>query len=104
MSNNYPALGQTWIFDIGVAEVKQSYPALDSMRYQVLTGPRAGATDTVAIEVSEVAAGVFLVSWQEADFITVVHVEDFNTNTFHSCVTMPDGTFRRITSHMRRAD
>ncbi|MGC3982752.1 MAG: hypothetical protein QM808_15995 [Steroidobacteraceae bacterium] len=103
-ASNYPAIGQTYIFDIGVAQVRQSYPAADTMRYQVMTGPRAGEADTVAIETEQLAPGIFLVSWQEADHLTVVHVEDFNTHTFHSCVTMPDGTFRRITSKMWRAD
>lgn len=102
-TNNYPPVGHSYIFDIGVAQVKQTYPKIDTMRYQVLTGPRTGNADTVAIEVVEIAANVFLVSWQEADHITVVHVEDFNTHTFHSCVTMPDGTFRRIHSKMWRA-
>lgn len=100
VNSNYPPIGQSYIFDIGVAQVKQSYPTVDSMRYQVLTGPRAGTADTVAIQVKQICAGIFLVSWQEADHITVVHVEDYNTGTFDSCVTMPDGTFRRFTSKM----
>jgi hypothetical protein len=99
--SNYPATGKTLIFDIGVADVEQHYPAADHMHYRVLTGPRAGSEETVAIEVRELCNSIFLVLWQEADKITVVHVEDFNTMTFHSCVTMPDGQFRRFTSDMR---
>lgn len=97
---NYPAYRKTLIFDLGVAEVEQSYPQSGQMHYRVLTGPRAGNEETVAIEVKEIAAGLFLVSWQEQDKITVVHVENYNTMTFDSCVTMPDGSFRRFTSRM----
>jgi hypothetical protein len=99
----YPASGKTLIFDIGVADVEQQYLAPDQMHYRVLTGPRAGQQETVAIEVKQIADQVFLVSWQEADGITVVHVENFHTMNFDSCVTMPDGRFRRFTSNMRWA-
>jgi hypothetical protein len=96
----YPAIGQRYIFDIGIAQVEQSYPTATTMHYKVLTGPRAGNEETVAIQVKQIASNVFLVSWQEGDKITVVHVEDYNTHTFDSCVTMPDGKFRRFTSKM----
>ena len=97
---SYPPIGQTYVFDIGVAQVEQTYPDADHMHYKVLTGPRAGTEETVAIEVKSLADGLFLVSWQEADKITVVHVENYRTMTFDSCVTMPDGDFRRFTSKM----
>lgn len=100
--NHYPPLGETWIFDIGVAQVEQSYPTINTLHYRVITGPRTGSEDTVALDVKAIAQGIFLASWQEHDKITVVHVEDYNTGTFDSCVTMPDGTFRRFTSKMWR--
>jgi hypothetical protein len=95
----YP-VGETWIYDIGVAQVAQHYPAPDRMHYRVLTGPRAGAEESLAIEIRLIRPDVFLVSWREADGITVVHVEDFATHVFHSCVTLPDGGFRRHSGSM----
>jgi hypothetical protein len=97
--NGYPAMEKALIFDIGVADVEQHYPAPGRMHCRA----RAGNEETVATEVKQIAADVFLVSWQEADGITVVHVENFSAMTFDCCVTMPDGRFRRFTSSMRWA-
>jgi hypothetical protein len=95
-------VGETYIYDIGVAVVEQHYLTDRRMRYLNLTGPRAGTSDTVDIDVKFIRPGVFLTSWQESDGLTVVHVEDFDAGTFHSHVTMPDSTFRRFTSRMTR--
>jgi hypothetical protein len=98
----YP-VGETWIFDIGVAEIEQSYLPGSRMHYKVLTGPRAGSEETLPIETQLIRPGVFLVSWQEHDGTTVTHVEDFDSNTFHSRATLADHRFMRITGRMRRA-
>jgi hypothetical protein len=45
---------------------------------------------------------LFLVSWQEADGITVVHVEDFAERRFEACVSFPGGRFERIHGTMSR--
>jgi hypothetical protein len=98
---SYP-VGETWLFDIGVALVEQHYLSAGAMRYHIASGPRAGAEETVAIQVHLVRPDVFLVSWQEADGITVVHVEDFADNTFYSHATLSDGSFMRVRGTMRR--
>lgn len=97
----YP-IGHTYVFDIGVAEIEQRYESAQRMHYKVLTGPRAGVEATVPIDIKLIRPGVFLVSWQEDDQTTVVHVEDFDAGVFHTHVTMPDNTFRRFTGKMRR--
>ena len=98
----YP-IGETWIYDLGEAEVAQHYPAPGRMHYRVLGGPRDGAQESLDIDIRLLRPGLFMTSWREADGITVVHVEDFASNEFHSCVTLPDGRFRRHTGRMRRA-
>jgi molybdenum cofactor biosynthesis MoaF-like protein len=97
----YP-VGQTWIFDIGEAQIEHRFGEAGFVRYRVLTGPRAGAQETVPIEVRLIRPGVFLVSWQEGDRITVVHVEDYDQLVFYSLVTRPDGTFVRFSGTMKR--
>ena len=97
-------VGETWLFDIGVAIIEQRYDSISSMHYRVASGPRIGMEETVAIEVQLIRPGVFLVSWQEADGITVVHVEDFDENSFYSHATMPGGQFNRVHGKMRRRD
>jgi len=100
-ATDYP-VGQTWIFDIGVARIEHRLESLTTLRYRVLTGDRAGSTDRVAMQVQPLRGGLFLVSWQEADGITVVHVEDFAERRFEACVSFPGGRFERIRGTMSR--
>jgi|HubBroStandDraft_5_1064220.scaffolds.fasta_scaffold1168154_2 hypothetical protein len=99
---SYP-VGETWIFDIGVARIEHRLESLSSLRYRVLSGERAGSADRVAMQVQALRDGLFLVSWQEADGITVVHVEDFAARCFEACVSFPGGRFERIHGTMSRA-
>lgn len=100
-ASSYP-VGETWIFDIGVARIEHRLESLNSLRYRVLSGERAGSADRVAMQVQPLRNGLFLVSWQEADGITVVHVEDFTQCCFEACVTFPGGRFERIHGTMSR--
>jgi urate oxidase len=95
-------VGETWGFDIGVATIEQRYDSISSMHYRIASGPRTGTEETVAIDVQLIRPGVFLVSWQEADVTTVVHVEDFDHNTFYSHATRPGGEFYRVHGKMWR--
>lgn len=97
----YP-VGETWIFDIGVARIEHRLESLTSLRYRVLSGERAGSADRVAMQVQPLREGLFLVSWQEADGISVVHVEDFAQGCFEACVSFPGGRFERIHGTMSR--
>jgi len=97
----YPS-GETWIFDIGIALIEHRLQE-DLLHYHILTGPKAGERDAVALEVVRIRDHVFLVSWQERDGSTVVHVEDFADGTFHSCLTQPGAALLRFKGTMRRA-
>ena len=97
----YP-VGETWIFDIGVARIEHRLESLTSLRYRVLSGERVGSADRVAMQVQPLREGLFLVSWQEADGVTVVHAEDFAAQRFEACVTFPGGRFERIHGTMSR--
>jgi hypothetical protein len=95
-------VGETWLFDIGVATIEQRYDSISSMHYRIASGPRAGIEETVAIEVHLIRPDVFLVSWQEADRTTIVHVEDYADNTFYSLGTLTNDKFARVHGKMRR--
>lgn len=99
----YP-VGQTYVFDIGVAQIAHHYLSTEEMRYQILTGSRAGDSDTIAIQVKAIRPGLFWVSWQEADKITVTHLEDFENGTFEASITLPDLSFIRCSGKMWRQD
>jgi hypothetical protein len=101
MSTRY-RVGETWIFDIGVAEIEHRILSARELEYLIRTGPRAGESGRLNYESTEVAPQVWFVSWQEADKSTVVHLEDFNCGTFLSCLTTPDSALIRIAGRMRR--
>ena len=61
---------------------------------------------TVAIKVIPIRDMLFLVTWQEADKTTVVHVEDYARGTIITNITNPDlgfqqfhGTFKEVPVH-----
>lgn len=97
----YP-LGHSYVFEADGILVEHHYASAESMQYKVLTGPRAGNADTVAIDIKLIRPGVFLVSWQENDRTTVARVEDFDQGVFYSNATTPGGGFHRVTGKMRR--
>ena len=101
--STYPPVGETWIFDIGPAQIEHHYTPDREMRYLILTGHFAGATETVAIDVKEVPGG-FLVGWQEANKTTVVHWEDFGNGVFESFATLPDHEFVHFSGKMWRKE
>jgi len=97
----YP-IGHTYVFDLGSVEIEQHFPSAEQMHFTVLTGPRAGFKETVAIDIKMIRPSVFLTSWQERDRTVVVHVEDFDAGVFYSNITFPNGSFQRVTGKMRR--
>ena len=38
-------IGETWLFDIGVATIEQRYESVNSMHYRIASGARAGVED-----------------------------------------------------------
>jgi putative methionine-R-sulfoxide reductase with GAF domain len=58
-------------------------------------GPFKGSSETIQIVVTLIRAGVFLISWQEADKTTVVDVADFENGIVHTIVTESNGVFLR---------
>ena len=55
-----------------------------------------GESETVTIAVESIRDGLFLVTWQEADKTTVVHLEDYKTDTIITNITGPDLSFSRF--------
>jgi hypothetical protein len=47
----------------------------------------------VTIKVEPIIDGIFLVTWQESDKKTVVHIEDYNRQTIVTNITEADLTF-----------
>lgn len=62
------------------------------------------AAKTESYQSTYIRPGVFMVTWQEADGITVAHVEDFENDTVHAAITLPDHKFLTLTGSWTRLD
>ncbi|MCY1267852.1 hypothetical protein D9M68_267320 [compost metagenome] len=66
------------------------------IRYAIVSGPYAGAEGEAACQWREIAEGVYVISWQEADGATVVHVDDFANGHSQAFFTATDLSFHRM--------
>jgi hypothetical protein len=57
------------------------------------TMPGMKPAETITYTAVEVRPQVFLVSWQEKDKMTVVHLEDFEKGIIRTHITAPTGDF-----------
>jgi hypothetical protein len=54
----------------------------------------------VSTTVEPVRDQLFLVTWQEGDKMTVVHLEDYKNNVIITNITGPDSSFSKFNSRM----
>jgi hypothetical protein len=102
----FPASGHSYLVDFKQFKVKLSFASSsDSLTY-VVQNPdgSAGQTETVAIRVEAIGPQIFLVTWQESDKTTVVHVEDYANNTIITNITNPDLSFEQHHGSFSRID
>ena len=94
IADPFPAVGHRYLVDFVAFRVELYFESETSLTY---TGIRAdgshGASETVSIKVEPVRDSLFLVTWQEADRTTVVHLEDYKNNTIVTNITEPNGNF-----------
>lgn len=80
------------------------FKSASMMEGTFLAGPSKGQKLSINFKATEVAPRVYMLTWQEADKTTVVHVDDFNKMLSLSNVTLPDGTFLTMTGALTPAD
>ena len=104
MSHHFPAVGHCYRVDFKVFVVELDFTSDTSLTYYNLDAQdhRVGQ-ETVTIKVEPVTDGIFLVTWQESDKTTVVHIEDYVRHKIVTNITNPDlsfnqyhGTFREL--------
>jgi phenolic acid decarboxylase len=61
-----------------------------SLRWEAVKGQTKGQSETVDLQVAEVADGIYFVSWLESSGMTVSRVMNFNTGGAPAFWTMPD--------------
>src|SRR5262245_58220303 len=95
MPESFPAVGHRYLVDFKAFRVELYFASARSLTY---TGVRPdgshGEPETVAINVEPVRDRLFLVTWQESDKATVVHLEDYKDNTIVTHITGPDLSFQ----------
>jgi hypothetical protein len=95
--NAFPAVGHTYrvdfVADSGSGFVVQLlFDSETSMTYAgVRPDGTLGASETVRIAVDRVRDLLFLVTWQESDGTTVVHLEDYRNLAVTTHITSPSG-------------
>jgi len=101
----FPMAGESFEVDYGDLVATNVYaPDGASLTYAITGGALAGATATVAFEWRHLHGGVYILSWQEADRSTVVHVDDFEGGRSLAFFTTPDGQFFRLEGSLRRLE
>jgi hypothetical protein len=97
MAYEFPAVGHRYLVDFKAFRVELFFSSESSLTYTGIKpdGSR-GDSETVSICVEPIRDGLFLVTWQEADKTTVVHLEDYKDNTIITNITNPDNTFLKF--------
>jgi len=108
VAGSYPALDRTLVIDFGndgpfgpfAADLAFS-GADGTITFVVTRGTLEGKTETLPFAATEVRDGIWLVTWQEEDLLTVVQVQDFVANTVTSAVTTADQHFLQLNGTIR---
>lgn len=96
-SEIFPAVGHTYEVDYGGDFlVRLEFQSVSSLTVYGLKGKYAGFVENVAIMVTPIRPGVFMVAWQEENKTTVAHVEDFEKGIIYANITQPGNSFLRL--------
>ena len=92
----FPGAGQRYLVDFVAFRVILSFDEGSSLTYSVVnSNGSVGQTETVEFSWELVAPDVALVTWQEKDKTTVVHIEDYGQYKIVTNITNPDLTFEQ---------
>ena len=103
MYTNFPAVGHRYFVDFQAFQVELDFASETSLTYYNLdkNGNKIGS-ETVTIKVEPIAEGIFLVTWQESDKTTVVHIEDYKQLTIVTNITGSDLSFSQFHGTVRQ--
>jgi hypothetical protein len=102
MSEIFPAIGHRYLVDFEAFRVELYFESETSLTYTGIKKDGShGSSETVTITVEPIRDQLFLVTWQESDKTTVVHLEDYKLNTIITNITEPNGTFSKFHGKMQ---
>ncbi|WP_037217404.1 hypothetical protein [Rhizobium sp. IBUN] len=94
--------GRTFEVNYGDLVATNAYAAdKNNLTYEITGGSLKGATAKVAFEWKELDGGNFVISWQEADGSTVVHIDNFEKGSSLTFFTTPGSGFYRLSGSLR---
>jgi hypothetical protein len=97
MDSTFPALGKYYRVDFVAFQVILHFSSMTSMTYWNLDNQgRPDGDETVTVLIEPIGDLLFLVTWQEADKTTVVHIEDYGRQTIITNITNPDLSFQQF--------
>src|SRR6266699_2150719 len=99
---HFPAVGHVYEAHFGSWVFHLHFASETVMTLTNAQGLFKGTSETVQIAVTLIRPGVFLISWQEADKTTVVHVQDFENGIVHTNVTEPNGGVHTPQRHVKK--
>lgn len=102
-SNHFPFTGKTYLFEYDGFVARDTFISDDEVEYEVLSGPARGIKGRAIFTTRQVSETQYLITWQEDDGGTVVHLDDFEkglsfshyTNAHHEFFVM-DGRIRNV--------
>ena len=96
MSYGFPAVGHKYLVDFTAPgaqfRVQLDFTSDTSLTYTGIDAdgnPIPDSSETVVITVEPIRDQLFLVTWQEGEGTTVVHLEDYKMNTIITNITSP---------------
>jgi molybdenum cofactor biosynthesis MoaF-like protein len=90
MADAFPGVGHHYRVDFGAFRVELHFISETSMTYAgIRSDGSTGTPVPVTIAIRPIRDQLFLVTWQEADSTTVVHLEDYKENTIVTHITTP---------------
>jgi len=94
----FPGTGHRYLVDFQAFRVELFFHSESSLTYTGIKPDGShGESETVHICVEPIRDELFLVTWQERDKTTVVHLEDYKNNTIITNITSPpDLTFMKF--------
>jgi len=99
---SFPLTGQRFEVDYGDLKATNAYREDGrSLTYEITGGALAGNTATVEFQWRHLFGGSYVISWQEADGSTVVHIDDFEGGRSLAFFTTPDGQFFRLEGSLK---
>ena len=86
-NSNLPFVGKTYLFEYEGFVARDTFISENEVAYEVLSGPAAGIRGSAVFTTRQVSDSQYLITWQEDDGGTVVHLDDFEKGLSYSHYT-----------------